>query len=161
VDIDFAKDQLALMLRADYMHPNGQLPAYEWNFSDVNPPVHAWATLFLFRTEAVPHASGRPGFLKRAFAKLLLNFTWWINRKDRSAKRLEGGFLGPGQHRRLRPQQGASRRRPPGAGRRNGMDGPFCQNMIEMSMELTLRRPRLHRSAAQVPGTLHVDRLGE
>ena len=94
VDFDFAKDQLLLMLRSLYFHPNGQIPAYEWNFSDVNPPVHAWATLFLYKMES---ALGRsdPRFLERAFQGLMLNFNWWVNRKDPSGRNVfAGGFLG-------------------------------------------------------------------
>jgi hypothetical protein len=93
VDADFARDQLELMLREDYLHPNGQIPAYEWNFGDVNPPVHAWATLF---TSVTGHEDAREvEFLKSAFQKLLLNFTWWTNRKDPGGKNVfEGGFLG-------------------------------------------------------------------
>ncbi len=95
VDPDFAKQQLELMLRGLYLHPNGQIPAYEWNFSDVNPPVHAWATLFLHRTEQALRGEADIDFLKSAFNKLLLNFTWWVNRKDRFGKNVfEGGFLG-------------------------------------------------------------------
>jgi hypothetical protein len=78
VDPDFAKHQLSLMLKARYMHSNGQLPAYEWNFGDVNPPVHAWATLFQYRIEQAKRGRGDLEFLKRAFGKLLVNFTWWV-----------------------------------------------------------------------------------
>jgi hypothetical protein len=86
---------MELMLRGLYLHPSGQLPAYEWNFSDVNPPVHAWATLFLHRTEEALRGEVDLDFLKSAFHKLLLNFTWWVNRKDRFGKNVfEGGFLG-------------------------------------------------------------------
>jgi hypothetical protein len=94
VDFDFAKDQLLLMLRNLYAHPNGQIPAYEWNFSDVNPPVHAWATLYLFKTErALGRADMR--FLERSFQGLMLNFNWWVNRKDPSGRNVfAGGFLG-------------------------------------------------------------------
>jgi len=94
VDFDFAKEQLLLMLRTLYAHPNGQLPAYEWNFSDVNPPVHAWATLFLFSIEKeLGRADSR--FLERSFQGLMLNFNWWINRKDPEGKNVfAGGFLG-------------------------------------------------------------------
>jgi hypothetical protein len=94
VDFDFAKDQLLLMLRNLYFHPNGQIPAYEWNFSDVNPPVHAWATIWLFRYErSLGRADMR--FLERAFQGLLLNFNWWVNRKDPSGRNVfAGGFLG-------------------------------------------------------------------
>lgn len=94
VDFDFAKEQLLLMLRNLYFHPNGQIPAYEWNFSDVNPPVHAWATLSLYKTE---RALGRPDlrFLERSFHGLMLNFNWWVNRKDPSGRNIfAGGFLG-------------------------------------------------------------------
>jgi hypothetical protein len=94
VDFDFAKDQLLLMLRSLYFHPNGQIPAYEWNFSDVNPPVHAWATLFLYKME---RALGRSDlrFLERSFQALTLNFNWWVNRKDPAGRNVfAGGFLG-------------------------------------------------------------------
>jgi hypothetical protein len=94
VDFDFAKDQLLLMLRNLYFHPNGQIPAYEWNFSDVNPPVHAWATLFLFNMEkTLGRADLR--FLERSFQGLMLNFNWWVNRKDPAGRNVfAGGFLG-------------------------------------------------------------------
>ena len=96
VDPDFAKSQLDLMLRNDYLHPNGQMPAYEWNFGDVNPPVHAYATMQIYiRDKERKHGKGDVEFLKYAFAKLLANFTWWINRKDRFGNNVfEGGFLG-------------------------------------------------------------------
>ena len=94
VDFDFAKEQLLLMLRNLYAHPNGQIPAYEWNFSDVNPPVHAWATLFLYRIEMeLGRADLR--FLERSFQGLMLNFNWWVNRKDPEGRNVfAGGFLG-------------------------------------------------------------------
>jgi len=94
VDFDFAKDQLLLMLRNLYAHPNGQIPAYEWNFSDVNPPVHAWATLFLYNIEKeLGRADFR--FLERSFQGLMQNFNWWVNRKDPQGKNVfAGGFLG-------------------------------------------------------------------
>jgi len=94
VDFDFAKEQLLLMLRNLYAHPNGQIPAYEWNFSDVNPPVHAWATLWMYRYEC---SLGRSDlrFLERSFQGLMLNFNWWVNRKDPAGKNVfAGGFLG-------------------------------------------------------------------
>ncbi len=137
VDPDFARDQLDLMLREMYMHPCGQIPAYEWNFSDVNPPVHAWATLFIHRTS---QASGRPAdpeFLKRAFHKLSLNFGWWVNRKDRFGKNVfEGGFLGLdniGVFDRSAPL--------PTGGHLEQADATawialFCQNMMEIAVEL-------------------------
>src|SRR3989441_6942071 len=95
VDCDFAKEQLILMLREWYMHPNGQIPAYEWAFGDVNPPVHAWAALRLFKIERKRTGHGDYLFLERIFHKLLLNFTWWVNRKDAEGNNLfQGGFLG-------------------------------------------------------------------
>ena len=95
VDSEFAKDQLLLMLREWYMHPNGQLPAYEWDFGDVNPPVHAWATWRVYKMEKKRRGVGDTVFLKRVFQKLLLNFTWWVNRKDADGMNIfQGGFLG-------------------------------------------------------------------
>ncbi|MDH4230897.1 MAG: glucosidase [Nitrospirota bacterium] len=138
VDTDFAKQQLDLMLREIYLHPSGQIPAYEWNFSDVNPPVHAWATLFLHQTEKALHGEADIDFLKRSFNKLALNFTWWVNRKDRFGKNVfEGGFLGLdniGVFDRSAPL--------PTGGYLEQADGTawmalFCQNMVEMSVELT------------------------
>jgi hypothetical protein len=95
IDVDFAKDQIELMLSERYLSPNGQIPAYEWNFTDVNPPVHALAALKAFRAERVQRGRGDHGFLQRVFHKLLLNYAWWINRKDADGHNLfEGGFLG-------------------------------------------------------------------
>ncbi len=95
VDSEFAKDQLILMLREWYMHPNGQLPAYEWAFGDVNPPVHAWAAWRVYKIEKKRRGLGDTVFLKRIFQKLLLNFTWWVNRKDADGMNIfQGGFLG-------------------------------------------------------------------
>ncbi len=95
VDPDFAKQQLVLFLREWYMHPNGQLPAYEWKFSDVNPPVHAWAAWRVYKIDKKRHGTGDIPFLERVFHKLMLNFTWWVNRKDPDGRNLfQGGFLG-------------------------------------------------------------------
>ena len=95
VDADFAKDQLVLLLREWYMHPNGQLPAYEWLFDNVNPPVHAWAALRVYKIEQKRTGTGDRVFLERVFHKLLLNFTWWVNREDAEGRNVfEGGFLG-------------------------------------------------------------------
>jgi hypothetical protein len=94
-DVDFAKDQVELMLNERYLHPNGQIPAYEWAFGDVNPPVHAMGALKVFRAERTQRGRGDLGYLQRVFNKLLLNFAWWINRKDAKGHNLfEGGFLG-------------------------------------------------------------------
>ena len=137
VDPDFAKDQMNLMLRGSYLHPSGQLPAYEWNFSDVNPPVHAWATLFLQRTEQALRGEMDMNFLRSAFNKLLLNFTWWVNRKDRFGKNVfEGGFLGLdniGVFDRSAPL--------PTGGNLEQADGTawmslFSQNMLELAIEI-------------------------
>ncbi|MGD0469482.1 MAG: glucosidase [Terriglobales bacterium] len=142
VDPDFAKEQMGLMLRASYLHPNGQMPAYEWNFSDVNPPVHAFATLFLHRTEQALRGETDVEFLKLAFNKLLLNFTWWVNRKDRFGKNVfEGGFLGLdniGIFDRSAPL--------PTGGHLEQADGTawmalFSQNMLELAFEVTAHDP--------------------
>jgi hypothetical protein len=142
VDPDFAKDQMELMLRARYLHPSGQMPAYEWNFSDVNPPVHAFATLFLHKTEQALRGETDVDFLKVAFHKLLLNFTWWVNRKDRFGKNVfEGGFLGLdniGVFDRSAPL--------PTGGHLEQADGTawmalFSQNMLELAFELTAHDP--------------------
>jgi hypothetical protein len=142
VDPDFAKEQMGLMLRGLYLHPSGQLPAYEWNFSDVNPPVHAWATLFLHRTEQALRGEADIDFLKSAFNKLLLNFTWWVNRKDRFGKNVfEGGFLGLdniGVFDRSAPL--------PTGGYLEQADGTawmalFTQNMLEIAVELASHDP--------------------
>jgi len=142
VDLDFAKEQLELMLQEMFLHPTGQIPAYEWNFSDVNPPVHAWATMFLYRMETTFRGQGDVEFLKRSFAKLTLNFSWWVNRKDRFGKNIfEGGFLGLdniGVFDRSAPL--------PTGGYLEQADGTawmtlFCQNMAEMAVELAAHDP--------------------
>jgi hypothetical protein len=95
VDPELAKNQLLLMVREWYMHPNGQLPAYEWNFSDVNPPVHAWAALRVYQIDRAQTGKGDRVFLESVFHKLILNFTWWVNRKDAAGNNVfQGGFLG-------------------------------------------------------------------
>jgi hypothetical protein len=142
VDTDFAKEQLDLMLQEFFLHPTGQIPAYEWNFSDVNPPVHAWATIFLYRTEQALKGKGDIEFLRRSFAKLTMNFSWWVNRKDRFGKNLfEGGFLGLdniGVFDRSSPL--------PTGGHLEQADGTawvslFCQNMAEIAIELAVHDP--------------------
>src|SRR5271157_4074566 len=95
IDPEFAKSQLILICREWYMDPNGQLPAYEWNFADVNPPVHAWAALHVYEIDKRQNGKGDRGFLQRVFNKLLINFTWWVNRKDPDGRNVfQGGFLG-------------------------------------------------------------------
>ena len=142
VDAEFSKQQLDLVLSERYLHPNGQLPAYEWNFSDVNPPVHAWSTIFTYRLEMIRHGHGDLDWLERIFHKLLLNFTWWVNRKDREGNNaFEGGFLGLdniGVFDRSAPL--------PTGGFLEQADGTawmalFCQNMTEIAAELAWHRP--------------------
>jgi hypothetical protein len=95
VDPDFAKQQLSLVLDQHYLHPSGQIPAYEWNFGDVNPPIHAWSAWMIYNHEKIRCGEGDVAFLKDIFQKLLMNFTWWVNRKDRNGQNVfEGGFLG-------------------------------------------------------------------
>jgi hypothetical protein len=95
LDPGFAKDQLLLIMREWYMKPDGQLPAYEWHFSDVNPPVHAWAALGVYNVEKTMTGKGDITFLKKIFHKLIINFTWWINIKDAQGNSIfQGGFLG-------------------------------------------------------------------
>ena len=142
VDSDFAKEQLTLLLREWYMHPNGQLPAYEWAFSDVNPPVHAWAVWRVYKIEKKRRGVGDRAFLARAFHKLLLNFTWWVNRKDAEGKNVfEGGFLGLdniGVFDRSRPL--------PTGGHLEQSDGTswmamYSLNLLAIAMELASEDP--------------------
>jgi hypothetical protein len=142
VDLDFAKQQLRLMLDEVYLHPNGQIPAYEWNFSDVNPPVHAWATNYVYAVEKKLRGEGDLVFLRDSFRKLLLNFGWWVNRKDRDGQNVfEGGFLGLdniGVFDRSTPL--------PTGGYLEQADGTawmalYCQSMLSLAMELALTDP--------------------
>jgi hypothetical protein len=142
VDEDFGKRQLDLMLKGSYLHPSGQIPAYEWNFGDVNPPVHAWSTIFTYRLEQSRRGQGDVEWLERCFHKLLLNFTWWVNRKDRFGQNVfEGGFLGLdniGVFDRSAPL--------PTGGYLEQADGTawmalFCQNMLEISTQLLVHKP--------------------
>jgi hypothetical protein len=142
VDHDFSRQQLNLLLQVNYMHPSGQLPAYEWNFGDVNPPVHAWSTIFNYRLGKYREGEGDLDWLEMSFHKLLLNFTWWVNRKDRTGSNVfEGGFLGLdniGVFDRSSPL--------PTGGYLEQADGTawmalYCQNMLEISIELAMHRP--------------------
>ncbi|MFI5317218.1 MAG: glucosidase [Myxococcota bacterium] len=142
VDVEFGKQQLSLMLQERYLHPSGQIPAYEWNFGDVNPPVHAWATAFTYRLERAVRGTGDIDWLERLFHKLTLNFTWWVNRKDRSGNNVfEGGFLGLdniGVFDRSSPL--------PTGGHLEQADGTawmalFAQSMLEISVELVREKP--------------------
>jgi hypothetical protein len=147
VDFDFAKDQLLLMLRSLYSHPNGQIPAYEWNFSDVNPPVHAWATLYLYKIERTLGRADRR-FLERSFQGLELNFNWWVNRKDPEGRNVfAGGFLGLdniGVFDRSAPL--------PTGGTLEQADGTawmafYCQCMLDMALILSEDDPAYEETA--------------
>jgi hypothetical protein len=142
VDPDFAKEQLILLLREWYMHPNGQLPAYEWAFGDVNPPVHAWAAWRVYKIERRVRGVADRGFLEKVFHKLLLNFTWWVNRKDPDGMNIfQGGFLGLdniGVFDRSAPL--------PTGGHLEQSDGTswmgmYCLNMLAMALELAKEDP--------------------
>ncbi len=139
VDAEFAKEQLILMLREWYMHPNGQIPAYEWAYGDVNPPVHAWAALRVYQIDKKQTGKGDTKFLARIFQKLLLNFTWWVNRKDAEGMNVfEGGFLGLdniGVFDRSRPL--------PTGGKLAQSDGTswmamYCLNLLAIALELAV-----------------------
>ncbi|MFN8430099.1 MAG: glucosidase [Spirosomataceae bacterium] len=150
IDPDFAKRQLAVVLREYYMHPNGQIPAYEWNFSDVNPPVHAWATWKVYETDKEMNGGvGDVKFLERIFHKLLLNFTWWVNQKDEDGNNIfGGGFLGldnigvfdrnaqiPG----LKLQQADA----------TGWMAIYTLNMLKIACEISLERPAYQDMASK------------
>jgi hypothetical protein len=172
VDPNFAKDQLNLMLKSNYLHPNGQIPAYEWNFSDVNPPVHAWATMQSYLLDKHRHdpsynAKGDLDFLRMAFSKLLMNFGWWVNRKDlRDSNVFSGGFLGLdniGVFDRSKPL--------PTGGYLEQADGTawmafYSQQMLRIAVELALHDPLYEDFAIKffehtmwISGSM--DRLGE
>ena len=142
IDAEFAKQQLVLMTREWYMHPNGQMPAYEWEFSDVNPPVHAWATWRVYQIDRKQQGKSDYAFLERVFHKLLLNFTWWVNRKDKENRNVfQGGFLGLdniGVFDRSKPL--------PGGGRIDQADGTawmamYSLNMMRIALELAIENP--------------------
>ncbi|HEV8438848.1 MAG TPA: glucosidase [Methylomirabilota bacterium] len=150
VDPDFAKDQLLLFLREWYMHPNGQIPAYEWAFGDVNPPVHAWAAWRVYKIDRRIRGVADRRFLERVFQKLLLNFTWWINRKDLEGKNVfQGGFLGLdniGVFDRSAPL--------PTGGHIEQSDGTawvgmFCLNMLAIALELARDNPAYEDMASK------------
>jgi hypothetical protein len=149
VDPDFAKTQLRLFLREWYMHPNGQIPAYEWELSDVNPPVHAWACWRVFQIDRKLSGQADYGFLESVFHKLLMNFTWWVNRKDAEGDNIfEGGFLGldnVGVFDRSAPL--------PTGGFIEQSDGTswmamFCLNMLKMALELATKVDPIYEDVA-------------
>jgi hypothetical protein len=150
VDADFAKRQLELMAREWYMHPNGQLPAYEWNFSDVNPPVHAWAAYRVYKIDAKQQGKADYEFLEGIFHKLLLNFTWWVNKKDVEGKNVfQGGFLGLDNISVF--DRSASL---PTGGHLDQSDGTswmgfFCLVMLKIALELARKNPVYQDSASK------------
>ncbi|WP_418264243.1 MGH1-like glycoside hydrolase domain-containing protein [Flavobacterium faecale] len=150
IDPDFAKEQLLLVLQESYMHPNGQIPAYEWNFSDVNPPVHSWAVWNVYEKDKTRTGEGDTRFLERAFQKLLINFTWWVNQKDKSGTDLfEGGFLGLdniGVFDRNHMPEGITRMQQADATSWMAM---FTLNMLRMSLELAKTNKNYEESAAK------------
>jgi hypothetical protein len=150
VDLDFAKAQLKLMLDERYLHPNGQIPAYEWNFSDVNPPVHGWAVLRVYAIEKEIHGQGGIDFLQDAFHKLMLNFNWWVNRKDPDNRDVfGGGFLGMdniGIFDRSKPL--------PTGGQLEQSDGTawmafYALSMLQIALELALHEPAYQSMASR------------
>jgi hypothetical protein len=150
VDSDFAKEQLLLMLREWYMHPNGQIPAYEWSFDDVNPPVFAWAAWRVYKIEKKRRGIGDRHFLKRVFHKLMLNFTWWVNRKDADGRNVfQGGFLGLdniGVFDRSAPL--------PTGGHIQQSDGTswmamYCLDMLSIALELARLEPEYEDVASK------------
>src|SRR6266446_4510894 len=150
IDPDFAKEQLTLLFREWYMHPNGQLPAYEWAFGDVNPPVHAWAVWRVYKIEKRVRGAADRAFLESAFHKLLLNFTWWVNRKDAEGMNIfQGGFLGLdniGVFDRSAPL--------PTGGYLEQSDGTswmgmYCLNMLAIALELARENPAYESVASK------------
>jgi len=137
IDPEFAKDQLLLLMREWYMHPNGQIPAYEWAFGDVNPPVHAWAAIRVYQIEQKMYGRRDRKFLERVFQKLLLNFTWWVNRKDAEGNNIfEGGFLGLDNISAFDRTSGL-----PTGGQLEQADGTswmamYCLNLLGIALEL-------------------------
>jgi hypothetical protein len=159
VDAEFGQQQLDLILRESYIHPSGQIPAYEWNLGDVNPPVHAWSTIFTYRLQQIRDGRGDTDWLERSFQKLLLNFSWWVNRKDRTENNVfEGGFLGLdniGVFDRSAPL--------PTGGYLEQADGTawmalFCQNMLEIAAQLAQSEPAYLEMCVKF--TLHFMRIG-
>jgi hypothetical protein len=148
IDPDFAKEQLLLLTREWYMHPNGQIPAYEWAFSDVNPPVHAWAAMRVYQIEEKFYGRADREFLERIFQKLLINFTWWVNRKDAEGNNIfEGGFLGLDNISVFDRTSGL-----PSGGHLEQADGTswmamYCLNLLGIALELA-KKDRVYEDIA-------------
>ena len=150
IDVDFAKDQIELLLHEDYLHPNGQLPAYEWFLGDANPPVHAMGALKVFRAERLQRGTGDADYLQRVFHKLLLNYAWWLNRKDREGHNIfEGGFLGLDNisvYNRSQPLAPGYSLRQADA---TGWMAMFALNMTVIALEIAARDPDYENIAIQ------------
>ena len=142
IDPDFAKNQLLTLVKEWYMHPDSQIPAYEWDFGDVNPPVHAWAALRIYQIESEIYGTKDRDFLERMFQKLALNFTWWVNRKDVDGRNIfEGGFLGLDNidvfNRTLGPPMGGILEQPDAT----GWMATYSLNLLQIALELALKDP--------------------
>ena len=161
VDPDFGKKQLNLMLRETVHAPSGQIPAYEWNFGDVNPPVHAWSTIFTYRLEKAQHGRRRPSLAQELFSEVApeLHLVGQPEGPQRQ-ERLRGRLPGSRQYRRVRPQRTVAHRRLPGAGDGTAWMALFCQNMLEIAVELAMHRSDLRGHGAQVRRALFLDCLG-
>ena len=161
IDPEFAKNQLLLLTREWYMHPNGQIPAYEWAFGDVNPPVHAWAAIRVYQIEDKMYGRKDRAFLERIFQKLLINFTWWVNRKDAEGNNIfEGGFLGLDNIGAFDRTSGL-----PSGGQLEQADGTswmamYCLNMLAIALELAKEDPVYEDVATQVLRALRLHRRG-
>ena len=159
VDIAFAKQQLELLLDHRYLHPNGQLPAYEWNFSDVNPPVHAWATWFVYELEKAKTGKGDRAFLERSFRQAHAELRLVAEPQGRGRpQHLPGRVPRPGQHRRVRPQRAAAGRRPDRPGRRDRLDGAVQPEHVPDRDRAGAREPGLRRAGAGAARELGLDR---
>lgn len=150
IDIDFAKDQLWLLLFDQFQHPNGAIPAYEWEFSDLNPPIHAWAALRLYQIEKEQRGVEDRTFLKKCFLKLLINFAWWVNKVDRAGFNVfEGGFLGLDNitivDRSKEVEGGATLRQSDGT----GWMAMFCLNLMRIALELSKEDPTYESMATK------------
>src|SRR5262249_18897190 len=151
VDPGFARTQLELMLSDAYLHPSGQIPAYDWNFGDVNRPVHAWAMLFAYSSGLFGSHEADLDFLRNAFKKLLANFTWWVNRKDPEGRNLfEGGFLGLDNIGVFDRSATPPDRRPSRAGGRHSMDGALHPEHARALAGTRGGRPELRGLCAEV-----------
>ncbi|MFO7526509.1 MAG: glucosidase [Ignavibacteriaceae bacterium] len=142
IDPEFAKQQLILFTKESYMHPNGQLPAYEWNFNDVNPPVHAWASWRVYKIDEKKNGKGDQDFLERIFHKLLLNFTWWVNKKDMEGRNIfQGGFLGMDNIGVFDRSNGVPEGNHIDQADATSWVAMYCLNLMRIALELSMKKP--------------------